>query len=461
LIDHDLAERSTLSTHRPRRSQSSSCAGDGSELIRRKPDPPPPIPPPAKGSTLIRKGFFFILCIGLAAVLLPASVAAAGYYYGSAGFTGLVSGSGDEGTGTDIYSDLLFRINDGSGVSFNLSGRLKAPLYQGPDTDFRLYSALLEWEPGCCGTRIAAGRRFLYRGVIQGYRDGVFLDLDLFRRPAGPRVTVFAGEEAGNHLDVAPLDGEDGFEVGVAVDAGFFDSLDILLSARFGLERQDSPPDVAGLLLWWTGGQSISADCGFDYGLSRRRMEKSHARLSLALTHVSMSAEYFRRESYWIPKSSWYSYFADLLEPCSQVRISLSTGEPVFGWLSAGTYWVSRDFEENSVSAHLTAWNTATIGYRFSGDGDQSKNGVFGSFRKDISGFFRVAAGADLSRYKVYDMYDRPAYGSYLRAVFDPGDAFSLFSEAQFRKNSGNESDIRILLGGRYRLRGSYGTGGP
>jgi hypothetical protein len=387
----------------------------------------------------------------------PAPVSAAGTLFGSAAITGYVYGDTLEDRQADLYSGLSLNLRDDSGVFLNLSGRLRQPLTEDVSEDWNLYSTYVGWTSPGRHLSVSAGRRLVFIGVIRGFQDGLVIKLDRLHEPSDLSFTIVGGTQVSGEHDPKLLSTRASRHLGLAAELRLFGSLDAQLSSSIALEDTEAFTDQVGLLCAWQPDGPLRFDGSCEYDIDRERWERIHALAAVSRSTVSLSAEYLVRESAWIPESSWYSRFADLLDPCSQYRLALRYDPATLDWLSGGVYWVATDQEEHSVSGYLSVWGRLTAGYRFSGDSDISRGGVYGSYRQKLSEKLRADVGVDFSRYTVYDLYDLPSYGSHARLSFDPGGPLRFFSEVQYSRNRIMDSDVRAYIGGAYRFRRIYG----
>lgn len=388
---------------------------------------------------------------------------AAGTLLGRVGTAAHVYSDTLEDMQSELYTNVFLRIHDDSGFTLNLSGRQKTEFNDDSDTDWNLYSAYLSWNTP--GNRLTAtlGRRLMFMGVIRGFQDGITLDLLRIHRASRLSFTLFGGQLAAAGLDPELTDADGSGIVGLAARAEPITNLELQMSSRFALEEEDSdslayvPTDMLGFLVKWGLAKPLSIDGGVEYDLTRERADRVFGRAAFTFSALSFHAEYFRTESVWIPKQSWYSRFSDLLEPRTQYRLGLDYRAPALEWLSGGLYWIADDSNEQSINAHVQLWQWLHLGYRLSGNEDFSRAGAFGGVHHSFSDAVRIDAGADFSRYSVYDLYDLPSYGSYARLSFNPGQSWRTYTEVQHRRNRIMDSDVRGLVGIGYRFRGSYG----
>jgi hypothetical protein len=402
----------------------------------------------------------------LSLTAMPAHVSAAGTLYGSVSVTGYVYGDTLEERQADLYSGVLLNLRDDSGLFLNLSGRLRQPLTEDVSEDWNLYSTYVGWTSPGRHLSVSAGRRLMFMGVIRGFHDGVMIKLDRIHAPSALSFTVIGGTQVSGDVDPKLLNTRSSRHLGVAAALRLFGNLDAQLSSSIALEDTETYSDQVGLLCGWQPDGPLRFDGSCEYDIDRERGERIYALAAYSASTVSISAEYLVRESVWIPESSWYSRFADLLDPCSQYRLALTYDPAALDWLSGGVYWVATDQEEHSISGYLSAWGRLTAGYRFSGDSDIGRGGIYGSYGQKLSEQFRADVGVDFSRYTVYDLYDLPTYGSHARLSFDPGGALHFFSELQYSRNRIMDSDVRAYIGGAYRFRRIHGgpgshVGGP
>jgi hypothetical protein len=384
---------------------------------------------------------------------------ASGSLFGNIGVSAYTYGDTLEETQSELHTGLTVRLRDGSGLLCDVSARRREPLTSDPEGDWNLYSTYLGWASRGQQLKATAGRRLMFVGVIRGFQDGLGLELRRIHRPSGLNFTIFAGQPAARGLDAELASDEEHAFVGLAAGARPLPELDVLLSSRIDVEGGDdgASPDLVGLLVGWRPRPSISLDGNLDYDVTNERSERTFLNMGFTFSGLTWSAEYFRMESPWIPETSWFSRFRELVEPRTQYRLALDGEVPSLEWLTGGAYWIADSEEEQSISAYLTGWDLLTVGYHFSGDDDLGHGGFYGNLRRRLSPALRLDAGVDLSRLKVYDLYDLPSYGSHLRLRYDPRGAFHVYSEVQHRKDRVMDSDVRLYVGAGYRFRRSYG----
>jgi hypothetical protein len=399
---------------------------------------------------------FFII-----AAAVPPAPRAAGSLYGSAGLSAYVYGDTLEERQSDLYGNLLLKIRDDSGISFALNGRLAEPLTTDRERDWNLYSTHLGWTSKGRRLSVTAGRQLMFVGVIRGFQDGILVKLNRIHGPSDLSLTLFGGRQASAGLDPKLMgNGGDDRRLGLAAKVRLFGTLDAQLSSSFLLDDTQEQSDMIGLLCEWRAADPLRLDGSCEYDVTRKRWERMHARAAFSSSMISCSAEYLFRESLWIPESSWYSRFADLLDPCSQYRLALKYQPSFLDWLSGSVSWISSEEDEHSLGCYVAAGDRFRLGYRFSGDSDMGNGGVYGSVRQKLTDTFRIDAGVDFSKYTVYDLYDTPSYGSYVRLNCHPAGAFHFFSEVQYRQDRIMDTDVRAFIGAGYRFRHSYGSTG-
>ena len=410
------------------------------------------------------------LSVGIACVIsiaslacCPATASAGGSLAGNVSLSAYSYGDTLEETQSELFTGLTVRLRDNSGLSCNLSARLREPLSSDLEGDWNLYSTYLGWASRGRRFAVTAGRRLIFLGVNRGFQDGLALELQRIHRGSGLGLTILAVQAAARGLDAELADDDAHACLGLVADARPLPPLKLRVSSRIDLEddgQEDGHPNLIGLLIDWHPRQFLYLDGNIDYDLTSDRSERAFVSTVVTFSGLSCHAEYFRMESPWVPESSWYSRFRELLEPRTQYRLGLSGAIPSIDWLSGGFYWVTDDQDEYSVSGHFTAWGMLTLGYRFSGDDDLGQGGVYGSLRHRLSPALRVDAGVDLSRQTVYDLYDLPSYGSHLRVRYDAGDALHFFSEVQHRRDRVMDNDVRLYVGAGYHFRHLYGGTG-
>ena len=396
------------------------------------------------------------LFVGLSSLSPP--VSAAGFLRGRLGVTGSVYQDTTLERQSELYTNFFFDLRDDSGIAFNLSGRNRAFLTTDTKSDWRLYATNLSWTSRDRRWSAAAGRQFMSLGVLRGYQDGVTLTARRLHRPTDLGFAVFVGQEATVRLDAESGDLST-VVLGLMARARFVTHLTVQLTSSIDLEDSATQSDLIGLLVAWSGAGAFGLDGNLDYDLTLERADRAYARAIYAASSLTCTAEYRHQEAVWLPESSWYYRFRDLLEPLTQYRLGLELRPSAVNWLSAGAFYIYRDGDEHSVDAYLGGWGRLRLGYRLTGDDDFARGGAYATLHQGLTNAVWLDMGVDFSRYTVYDLYDLPSYGSYLRASVDPGASFHLFGEVQYIKDRVMDQDVRLLIGANYRFRNAYGRG--
>ncbi|MBU1702054.1 MAG: hypothetical protein KJ970_01445 [Candidatus Eisenbacteria bacterium] len=407
-----------------------------------------------------RRSILIVVCIGLL-IYFPKSSLASGSLSGHAGIVTYSYGDTAETGQSELLTQLSFKVEDDSGFALRFNGRMREPLTDGPIEDWNLYRGTLEWASHRKRLSMTVGRRLLYTGILRGIQDGLVIEMRRLHRPTGLNVTLAVGKEASHGLETGPADNPNPWTLGVIASVHPLRTLDIKLSSRFNLEDKEEGAafsDILGVSAGWRPVRTLLLDGLLEHDSTRERVERGQTRISYSSADYTLSAEYLYAASPWIPADSWFSRFDELIESYSQYRVGFDAGVPSVDWLSAGLYWIAQEGDERSINGYFSAWRDLTLGYRFSGDGDTRKGGVYGNAGRHLTGKIRIDAGADFSKYKIYSLYDQPAYGSYLRLGYDPTIALHLFSEVQYRKDQLMDKDFRLLMGASYRFNLSYGN---
>jgi len=395
-------------------------------------------------------------------VLCPTPAVASGGISGWIGSSAIAYRDTLDDVQSDLFTNLSLRVHNDSGFTFNLNARHKSELNQTGDDDWNLYSTYLRWSTA--GNRLTAtlGRRFLFTGVIRGFQDGLTLDIKNLHRASQLSLTLFAGQLAAPGLEPELASDKDSRSIGLTARAEMRSNLELQLSSRFAIEDDDDSPaskpvDLTGFQFKWGQARSLSFDGGVEYDHTHDRVDRLFGKTAYRYSELLLQAEYFRTESVWIPKQSWFSRFRDLLQPRTAFRLGLEYQLPVDKSLSTGLYWVTDDNDEHSINAHIGVGRWLKLGYRMAGNGDVSRSGIFGRIHYSITNTLRADAGFDFSNYSLYDIYDLPSYGSHARLSFSPDQSWRLYAELQHRRDRIMDSDLRGLIGFRYRWRDLFG----
>jgi hypothetical protein len=401
------------------------------------------------------------LCFGIL-IATPGASFASGIFSGHAGVYSYSYGDSAEASQAELLTNLSFTIRDGSGLAARFSGRLREPLTDAPVEDWNLYSGYLEWASQRKSVSITAGRRLLFAGVVRGIQDGGVIELRRRHRSTAFSLMAMIGKDATYDLETGPEDNPNPWTFGLIARARPLRGLDITLSSRINLEDKDEGTafsDLVGISAGWRPTETIHFDGVLHHDLTRERVERSRAGLSVSRSRYTFSAEYLYTASPWIPENSWYSRFEEFLDSYTQYRTGFSVDLPALNGLSTGLYWIVQDnSDDQSINGYVTVWDKLTLGYRFSGNDDFRKNGFYGFFAHRLNDMFRFNAGVDFSEYKVYSLYNLPSYGSHLRLGFLPHPSWRLFGEVQYRKDQVMDTDVRLLCGLNYRFKSSYGN---
>ncbi len=406
------------------------------------------------------KQFLFVTAGCVISVLLSDPSFAAGSLSGHAGIMSYSYDDTLEDGQAELLSQLSFKIKDNTGLTYRFSGRLREPLTDGPEEDLNIYSSYLGWVSPQKRVTITAGRRLLYSGVVRGIQDGGVIELRRLHTNTNFSLTMTVGKQAADGYETGPADNPNPWVLGFIVSANPLRTVDVKLSSLFNLEDKEDGSecsDLVGFSARWKPTGTVSVDGLVDHDLTRERVERSQGRLSYHSPDFSVSVEHLYAASPWISPHSWYSRFEEYLESYSQYRFGFRAKIPSVDWSSTGLYWILQD-DDQSVNGYLSLWKKLTVGYRFSGDGDSRKSGFYGQLGHRFKQVFRVDAGADFSRYKIYSLYNLPAHGSYLRFGYTPLPSWQFNGEVQYRKNRMMDQDMRLLLVVRHRFSTSYGN---
>ena len=311
--------------------------------------------------------------------------------------------------------------------------------------DERVYSLYADWRSKNRRFDARFGRQFLYRGVMNGTVDGLWLRT----RPVKQfEIGVFGGLAAkyGRSLDLNSWD-----------DGG---TLGGVTSYRFGprtrVEASYIQQRSGGATAWHQVGGSAAGnvidpllyDVQLDYNIEKKEVQAARLRLMYLISRWTVSAE-VNHQKPRIFEDSYFNVFEIVAH--NQVRAGLSYR---FGRYSVGAAYLHTVYEESETADAVRLsisgpWGT--VGTTIQGGYGGERIGAFGEVRYDVHRQVNLFARASHYNYETRNVsVEQDATGFAAGVRYRPARPWMISGEMQQTLNSHFDSDWRALVRAHY-----------
>lgn len=347
----------------------------------------------------------------------------------------------------DAYFGMLLNA---APVATQRNLRFKADLRvarQGEPADWgeKVFSLYLDWRSLDRRFDARLGRQFLYRGVLNGTADGLWLRA----RPVEKfELGVFGGLAArfGRSLDLLSWD-----------DGG---TLGGVASYRFGpqaraeityINRRSSGEtgwhQIGGIL---TGRivPSLLYDAQLDYNIEKEELQAGRLRLMYLIERWTVSAE-FNNQKPRIFEDSYFNIFE--IDAFNQIRGGVSYR---FGRYAVGAAYLHTEYEEDESADEIILSVTSpwgSVGGTVQGGYGGERVGVFGEARYEVIRRLELIGRASHQSYERRNIsIEQDATGLAAGLRFRPMQPWLLRAEIQQSVNSYFDDNWRLLLRASY-----------
>jgi hypothetical protein len=388
-------------------------------------------------------------------LLLVFSIGGAGAkdLYAQASATGRLYGafyaSEDTSLGK-LYDSYLGVLLNSAPIASQRDLRVKADLRvarrgEPAEWDERVYSLYADWRSKNRNIDARFGRQFLYKGVMNGTVDGLWLQARPVERF---QIGVFGGLAAkyGRSLDLNTWD--DGGTLGGATSYNF--------GPRSRVEVSYINRKSSGEIGWHQVGGALSGtaignllyDAQLDYNLEKSEVQAGRLRLMYLIAQWTVSAEYNNQKPR-ILEDSYFNIFD--IDAFNQIRGGLSYR---FGRYSVGAAYMHTSYEEDETADQVTLSVTGpwgVIGSVLQGGYGGDRVGLFGEVRYDVLRNVELMARASHQNYERRNVsIEQDATGFAAGVRYRPARPWLVSAELQQSINSHFDSDWRALVRAHY-----------
>jgi hypothetical protein len=353
-----------------------------------------------------------------------------------------------EDTAQGNLNDLYFGANlNAAPIATQRNFRLKADFRvakQNSPADWgeKVFSLYADYRTTDRRFDARVGRQFLYRGVLNGTSDGLWLRA---RPTPEAEVAVFGGLAARYDRSLDLLSWDEGGTIGGL--AGY----------RFGPQARAEVTYInrrsSGETAWHQVGASVAGrilpallyNAQFDYNIEKSDMQAGRLRLMYLIERWTVSAE-FNSQKPRIFEDSYFNIFE--IEAFNQVRGGVSyrlSRRYAVGAAYLHTIYAEEESADEVTLTFTTPWGV--IGGLLQGGYGGERVGVFGELRFDVLPNLELMARASHQNYERRTIsIEQNATGMAAGLRFRPVRKWLLEAEVQNSINTYYDSNVRFLL---------------